>query len=198
MGIWFVRSNGETLHNDPNLPTFVPGEPPTFPKRSFRYREECLRDGFVRVGWPAAGDLRQPGWEARADHIYSPSMQPHHRSYLQQFSTIRTGDIVLMPSEQHPYLVHIGAVVIRDTRTRQVTTVHPGLPAYRYHFDVGHGDWFENAHRVDVLWDADAEGRAEAHDLPMLRGLWRRAFAPVRQGASDVATLARGLGLPTT
>ena len=50
MHVWFIRCNGETAHNEPGTPRFVPGEPPQFPKREFNYRDECLCKGFARVG----------------------------------------------------------------------------------------------------------------------------------------------------
>jgi hypothetical protein len=70
MAVWFARSNGDTLHNEPGSPRFVPGEEPTFPNKTFDYREECLRDGFIRVGWPAAGSLMESDWRDRAAAAY--------------------------------------------------------------------------------------------------------------------------------
>jgi hypothetical protein len=70
MAVWFARSNGDTLHNEPGSPRFMPGEEPTFPNKTFDYREECLRDGFIRVGWPAAGSLMESDWRDRAAAAY--------------------------------------------------------------------------------------------------------------------------------
>ena len=55
--IWFVRSNGDTVHNDPSTPDYVPDEPPEFPKVECNYRLKCLKQGFARIGWPNTGDL---------------------------------------------------------------------------------------------------------------------------------------------
>jgi hypothetical protein len=198
MSVWFVRSNGETLHNQPDSPRFVPREPPIFPERTFDHRDLCLRDGFVRVGWPAVGDLRLPGWHERALNMYVPYWDSRYQRYLEQFGRILTGDTVLLPSGLGQYSVHIGVVVLRDVGTRRIRTVRPRLPAYSYHHDVGRGDWFENAHRVDVLWDADVAGVPGVHHVPGLGGLWRRAFGAVGAGANDVKALARTLGLPVS
>ena len=65
MNIWFVRSNGNTGHNNPADDNYVPGEPPIFPNREFNYRLKCLDQGFARYGHPNTGDLRekiQQGW----------------------------------------------------------------------------------------------------------------------------------------
>lgn len=35
MNIWFVRSNGETAHNNPYDSGYVPNEPPVFPLKDF-------------------------------------------------------------------------------------------------------------------------------------------------------------------
>ncbi len=196
MTVWFVRSNGETLHNDPRSPLYVHGEPPEFPDRAFDSRDACLHEGFVRVGWPATGDLDLPDWSERALDAYAPHMESHHRRYLEQFSTIETGDIVLMPSGLGQFSVHIGAVILRDPATRHVRTVRPRLHAYSYQYDVSRGDRFENAHRVDVLWDADIVGNPAIYTITSLGGLWRRGFTPVGKAADDVVRLARKVGLP--
>src|SRR4051812_7955233 len=148
MATWFVRSNGETLHNNPSTPLFVAGEPPTFPNRTFDHRETCLREGFVRVGWPATGDLRLPDWTQQASQTYGPYWGSRYARYLEQFLEIRTGDIVVMPSGLGRFSVHIGSVVIREPSSRRIRTVRPRLPAYSYHYDVSCHQWFETAHRV--------------------------------------------------
>lgn len=196
MGIWFVRSNGETLHNNPASPLFVPSEPPTFPDRTFDYRAICLRDGFVRVGWPATGDLRLPDWPERASRTYRPYWDSRYQRYLEQFLEIQTGDIVVMPSGLNRFSIHVGAVVLREASSRQIRTVRPRLPAYSYHYDVSCRVWFETAHRVDVLWDADATGRPATHEIPSLGGIWRRAFGGIGSAANEVRDVAVSVGLP--
>ena len=50
---YFVRVNGNTLHNDPGKPQYyVPGEPPKYPKTDFNAIDFCLKRNIVRIGWP--------------------------------------------------------------------------------------------------------------------------------------------------
>ena len=196
MAVWFARSNGDTLHNEPDSPRFVAGEEPVFPNRAFDYRAECLRDGFIRVGWPAAGDLSRPEWRERAATVYGSYWGSHYQSYLEEFLTIRTGDVALMPARSERCVVHIEAVVLRDATTGRILTVRPGLPAYIYRFDAATGARFENAHRVSVLWDADAEGAYGVHTVQGLGGPWRRSFAKIGAAEEAIVKLARALGLP--
>ena len=71
---------------------------------------------------------------------------------------------------------------------------HSGT-AYYYHYDIAAGDWFENAHRVDVQWKRTASGAFEALSVPELGGLWRCAFGPVESGHERLLMLATRAGL---
>jgi hypothetical protein len=187
MSIWFVRCNGETGHNQPGTARFVPGEPPTFPNREFNYRDDCLCKGFARVGWPGSGDLRNQGWRATASHVYGSVIQPHHLRFLEQFRDIEIGDIVLLPSYAKRYEVYIGEVVPpRIARAFPRTT-----GAYYYYFDVAKGDWFENAHRVDVRWARQEAGLISRFSVPEIGGTWIRGFGQVKTGSSRIVGLLR-------
>lgn len=111
MNAWFLRANGETAHNVPGSKHFVRGEPPTFPRREFNYRTECLEGGFARVGWPATGDLRAENWREVAARAYGDVMPARWVRNLERFANIRVGDIVVMPADREPYDVHLGVVV---------------------------------------------------------------------------------------
>jgi hypothetical protein len=51
MECWFTTSDGNTLHNNPKAPNFVPGEPPKNPNISkIDYRIECIQKGIARYG----------------------------------------------------------------------------------------------------------------------------------------------------
>ena len=195
MAVWFVRSNGDTLHNEPGSTRFVPGERPVFPDKTFNYREECLRDGFARVGWPATGDLRQPNWEERARSVYGSSWDTRYRKYLAQFATIRTGDVMVMPARAEVGAVHVGAVLLREPETTRILSVRHGLPAYRYFYSPESGARFENAHRVGVLWDAEETGAPGVHVVQGLGGPWRRFFTRLEASSTELVLLAQSLGL---
>jgi hypothetical protein len=194
MRVWFIRSNGETAHNEPGTPGFVPGEPPQFPKREFNYRDECLCKGFARVGWPAAGDLRHSDWRGRALHAYANMMREHHLHFLEQFVEIEPGDVVLVPTYQTRYQVYLGVVV----RPRRPEVHLDGIaPAYYYHFDIAAGDWFDNAHRVDVRWARPPEGLFQVFDIPEIGGTWIRGFGEVKAGKERILRLAQTADLLT-
>ena len=196
MKIWFARSNGSTVHNNPMTPGFVTGEPPIHPATIFNYRAVCLREGFARIGWPSAGDLRKRGWREKGRAVYSsPEFKDVHESYLEKLASIQTGDVVVIPADREEHDVHIGTVVLRLAPDRQVTCVRPGLAAYYYRYNVPSGNWFENAHRVDVLWDRDGQGEFGVHTVPELGGVWRRAFGSIVEGERRVLELAGQLGL---
>ena len=71
MKVWFARSNGNTGHNNPDSSRFVAGEPPDYPETAFNYRAIWLSGGFARIGWPATGDLRLPGWRDTGRAAYA-------------------------------------------------------------------------------------------------------------------------------
>src|ERR1700704_5843806 len=139
MNVWFVRSNGETGHNQPGTKLYVPGEPPQFPKQLFNYRRECLAGGFVRIGWAAAGGLRKLQWRTRARDAYGANLSSMQMRYLEQFADIRVGDLVLIPAGREKYDVHIGIVQPNSNQ-------HAGLPRwapYFYYHNVPDGEWYE-------------------------------------------------------
>ncbi len=115
MHVWFIRCNGETAHNEPGTPRFVPGEPPQFPERAFNYRDECLCKGFARVGWPAAGDLRHADWRARAEtnSVIGPILRQRNR-----ISRKRRGNVLLalFDGAQVRSAVALAASLLRPVR----------------------------------------------------------------------------------
>lgn len=191
MSVWFIRCNGGTAHNQPGTARFVPGEPPRFPGREFNYINQCLEKGFARVGWPAAGDLREPQWRARASAVYGAMLKAHHVRYLERFVRIVGGDLVLLPtSARKRYEVHVG-VVIQPKRPQPEGTG----TAYYYYFDIQARDWYDNAHRVDVEWAKREDGRPRSFDIPEIGGTWIRGFGEVKAGRERVVRLARDSGL---
>lgn len=187
MDIWFIRSNGETSHNNPQTKLYMPGEPPQYPERHFNHRNACLGGGFARVGWPASGDLRELRWRSRARDAYGPSLSSLHLSYLEQFAGIRVGDIVLIPADRERYEVHIGLVGRRATQPADA----PRWGAYFYHYDVSEGDWYENAHRVSVQWHISPPGTPRVVTVAGLGGLWLKAFGRVESAKADVLDIMK-------
>jgi hypothetical protein len=198
MDVWFVRSNAKPVHNNPsNLRDYVPGE--SFVKKP-RYRTVCLDCGFARIGWPNTGDLRHPGLNRRAPNgCYTfekldEDYQKHLRfqGYLTQFASIVTGDLILMPADIQKYDVHIGVVVQRDLTTREIISTQPGQKAYYY---VPYGEFYECAHRVDVLWGKDTDDSFGVYHLEGMN--WRLAFSPVNEDVKVHAIqIAHKVGLP--
>jgi hypothetical protein len=188
MHVWFIRCNGETAHNEPGTARYVHGEPPEFPEREFNYRDECLCKGFARVGWPAAGDLRRADWRSRALDAYGSMMKDHHAQFLDQFVRIEVGDLVLLPTYQKRCQVYLGVVV--SSRRKQESLRSGGL-AYDYHFDISAGDWFENAHRVDVRWAKRLAGLFQVFDVPEVGGTWIRGFGEVKAGTERIQSLTQ-------
>ena len=187
MRIWFIRCNGETGHNQPGTARFVPGEPPTFPNRQFNYRDDCLCKGFARVGWPGSGDLRNEKWRATASRVYGSVIQQHHLRLLERFREIAVGDIVLLPTYAKRYEVHIGEVIAPRFAPTSPQITGP----YYYYFDVANGDWFENAHRVDVRWARPQAGLFLRFSVPEIGGTWIRGFGQVKTGSSRIVKLLR-------
>ena len=191
MSSWFIRSNGETAHNEPGTSLHMDGEPPAFPARKFNYRKECLDKGFARVGWPGTGDLREPTWRSQARQTYGSMMKRHHVRYLQQFVHILPGDLVLLPTDGRCYQVHLGVVV----PPRRPELARAGIPAYYYYFDIPGRNWYENAHRVDVDWAKGADGAHGEFNIPGIGGTWRRGFGQVTAGEPLVIQMATAAGL---
>ena len=189
MKIWFIRCNGETAHNQPGASRYVYGEPPKFPKRKFNYVDECLHKGFARVGFPGTGNLRDENWRSRANDVYGPQIKFHHVGYLEQFSSIIIGDIVLLPTYRKHYEVHLGIVISprQETKYDQI-----GL-AYYYYYDISKGDWYDNAHRVNVQWLQDSNRSFSSFDVPEIGGTWRRSFGQVKNGSQRIIQLAKNI-----
>jgi len=195
MNVWFIRAGANTAHNNPATVDYVPGEPPTFPETYCNYHDKCLSDGFVRISWPNTGDLMDPGRGRLAAAGYSfEDLNERRRRYLTQFTTIRTGDLVLMPAYTELGEVHVGVVVLRDRATREVVSLQPGLPAYYYHHDIPRGEWYECAHRVDVLWDWKSKGVPGIHHIAGLA--WLLSFCAVEKGRARAIEAAKSVGLP--
>lgn len=184
MDVWFIRSNGVSGHCDPaKVDLFVPGQP-TDPV--FNYRLECLAGGFARLGWSASGDIRQDGWRMKTCKAYGMEPDDHVLRYLEQFSSIKIGDLILMPADSEQYTVHLGVV--------GKTTVNGSSHVYRYHHDASTGDWFENAHRVPVAWLKNRSGDWATVDLPNIGGGWTHAFSRVIASKKAAIEAATALG----
>ena len=190
MNAWFCRANGETSHNEPGSKHFVRGEPPSFPRREFNYRTQCLEGGFARVGWPAAGDLRSDNWREVAVRAYGDVMPARWVRNLERFAAIRVGDIVAMPADRDPYDVHFGVVVPGPHNPSAAV----GSSPYYYHYDIEAGDWFENAHRVPVRWHRSAVGGWAVEHVRSLGGLWLSGFGCISAARADLVTLATKAG----
>lgn len=190
MNAWFIRANGATSHNEPGSKLFVFGEPPTFPRREFNYRRECLEGGFARIGWPATGDLRATDWRNTATHAYGTLMPARWVKNLTQFANIRVGDIVAMPADRERADVHFGVVV----PSQKNPSAPAGSAPYYYHFDTSIGDWFENAHRVPVHWHRDGSGQWAVEHVPALGGLWLSGFGRISAARASLVALAMRAG----
>jgi hypothetical protein len=193
MSVYFVRSNGCSVHSLKDRPEeYVEGEP-TGP---FNYRLKCLEDGFARIGWPNTGDLLQQEARRLAPRGYSlKSISEQHRRYVQQWSDLRVGELVVIPADAEPYEVHLGVVVRRSIDTRQEIPAPLGSPAYYYFHDLPNGDWYECAHRVDVRWQVDSRGVPVVHCFPQIGGTWRRAFSRLSSARSWIEKAAHEAGL---
>lgn len=136
MDAWFVRTNGETGHNQPGVKRFIRGEPPNYPAKRFDYRQECLAGGFARVGLPAAGDLRKLEWRSKACEAYGLVPSSHQLTNLERFADIRVGDLVAMPAARETHDVHFGVVVPNQINP----AASAGSAPYYYHYNIAAGD----------------------------------------------------------
>jgi hypothetical protein len=196
VNVWFARSSGHTVHNNPATADFVAGEPPTFPATEFNYRGKCLADGFARIGWPNTGDIRGQAAGRLAGEGYSfLELTENERHCLTRFAGIRTGDLILIPADLLEGDVHLGIVVHRSAPGSAVLSMRPGAPAYYYYHEIPCGEWYECAHRVDVLWDHDAYVTPVVHQFPALGRIWRRAFGAVHAARDAVIRAAVIAGL---
>jgi hypothetical protein len=164
---YFIRVNGESSHNNPDEPEFyVKGEPPVHPDREFDYLSRCLKDSFVRIGWPDTGDLRsKPKTGALAQGYSIADVCKHVREYLLTFVRIQPGSVVMVPDKARSGDVYLAEV------TEPYEYVH-APPSHPY----------ECAHRLGVSWDRDAAGKpicylATAFGISNRGALWRRGFA---------------------
>jgi hypothetical protein len=187
MNIWFIRSNGDTLHNNPNTVDYVPGEPPVFPKKEFNYRLKCLDQGFARYGHPNTGDLRLKNPERLAPLSYSfQSIEKRYQTYLRKFSSIKAGDLILIPADKDGGDVHLGIALTVDKKV-VVPYIEPRPNAYYYYQDIPKGDWYECAHRINVQWAKT--GPQEFSVFPFLANkdnVWILAFSPVTNEDSTI------------
>ena len=166
MGYYFVRVAGKTGHNNPSDKlAYVPSEPPNYPKRDFNYCGYCLRNDFVRIGWPGVGDLTKGNKQGALDTLYSlDTLKPHIRKYLLDFSHITLGSTILMPDKDKPGDLYIGQV----------------NKPYSYFHNVPIAP-YECAHRLGVAWVKSSNGvpvTYKANDLGIniVGGWWLRAF----------------------
>lgn len=129
-------------------------------------------------------------WRTRAISVYGALMRPPHVRLLEQFFTIKVGDLVVLPSYEKQYEVHVGVVIPpwRPQLGRSGT-------AYYYYVDIAAGDWYDTAHRVDVEWAKGSKGRPILFDIPQIGGVWRRAFSEVKAGREPTIRIARDSGL---
>ena len=198
MDVWFIRTNGGSAHNDPANPAaYVPGEPPDDPETEFDYREKCVAEGFVRIGWPNTGDLRAPGRGALVEEPYIwESLDEKHQDRLRDFAAIPTGDLVLIPAGGEVGECHLGRVVRRIRRgSRGRVVMRTGLSSYHFFHDLPRGEPYECAHRLDVLWDCEPDGEPAVHAFEGLKGPWRHPFQHVVEAGDAVARVAQEAGL---
>ena len=165
--LYFVRVNGNSAHNDPSIPEwYVAGEPSHGKGGYINYCHWCLSNGLVRIGWPDTGDLRSGNRDGKRANCYTyESIAKHIQGYLNDFVAMPISSIVLMPDKDVPGVLYIGEVMGR----------------YQYHADPPIAP-YECAHRRDVQWDTDADGKpivylAKNLGITIRGGWWLRAFA---------------------
>ena len=181
MSTWFVRSNGDTAHNEPGTNLFMPGEPPAFPARRFNYREECIAKAFVRVGWPAAGDLREGTWRSRAATGYGSTMKRHHVRFLELFVQILPGYLVLLPAGDANGTRFISAWSFHRARLNWAARPRQLLLPLRH----STSRLYDHAHRVDVIWAIRPRRHAE---YPRCAGDRWNVASRLRTGPGGSAT----------
>ena len=122
-------------------------------------------------------------------------MQPLHLGYLEYFASIRVGDVIVVPAYREKYDVYVGLVIPPRRARQDRPTPAPGWSAYYYHYDISAGDWYENAHRVDVQWKRTGTGALTILHVPELGGLWRKSFGPIESGHERLLVLAAQAGV---
>jgi hypothetical protein len=183
MDYWFTTSHGETEHVDPSTPDYVPGEPHLFPKPNINYREKCLLDGFARVGWPNAGDLKNNYVGRLAPGGYSfQSLEKYKQGYLRNFAAIKAGDYIIIPADSDSHVstgvVHFGFVLSQDKKICP-PYINPRPDAYYFYHDIANGDYYECAHRVNVKWARNENSEFAEYHIKNMGGIWRKAFSKI-------------------
>ncbi|MDB5326455.1 MAG: hypothetical protein JWM57_2024 [Phycisphaerales bacterium] len=159
----FVRVNGNTAHNDSTKSKcYVPNEPPKHPATAFDYRDYCLTNSVVRIGWPATGDLRVLPSVPATTSCYR--LDDHICQYMENFRAAGLGDVVLMPDKSRPGVLYIG-----DVKTAYAYSFAPPVHPY------------ECAHRLGVEWDRRCDRSFMEYDATTLGigihgGFWTRAL----------------------
>lgn len=200
MDFWFTTSHGNTCHNQPGTPNYVEGEPPTYPLVQINYREKCLIEGFARIGYPNTGDLNELSRGQLAPNGYSffdveaISQSPLTQNQLSKFATIKAGNYILIPADEERFQIHFGLVLTIDKRIIK-PYVHPRQNAYYYYYDIAKGDYYECAHRVNVLWAKDEKGDFGIFHVPEIGGIWRMAFGQLHTPPNILLNIARKAGL---
>lgn len=167
------------------------GEPPLYPIRKFDYKEEWLHKGFARIGLPATGDHRLGWWRECGITVYGNVwLNDDKIRNHEQFALIEVGDIILIPTGLRRYQVHLGVA----KPPRMGVNLAAPHRAYYYFYNIASGDWYENAHRIDVEW-AKSGNEFQAFDIPEIGGTWLRSFGPVKAGRMLSEQLAKGSGL---
>jgi len=131
----------------------------------YNYYDYCLRNGFIRIGWPDVGDLIKGNRSGALSNFYSlESVKTHIKNYLLDFSHTPLKSIVLMPNKDIPGNLYIGEVE----------------SSYEYYHDVPKAP-YECAHRLGVKWDKDINGNPKLYhasdlNIGIIGGWWLRAF----------------------
>ena len=170
---FFIRANGKSAHCEDNRKANrkgdrMPGEPPDNRDHYFSYVDKCLADGFIRIGWPNSGDLREDSPKPplpKCHYNCVKGLKPHIQHYLRSFQAIEPGSVILMPDRDHPGRLYLGVVADND--------------AYEYFYNPP-SDPFECAHRRRVKWLPTGPLHAKDFGISIAGGVWRRAFAQIR------------------
>ena len=163
---YFVRVNGNTVHNNPHEPDlYIAGEPPIYPNTYFNAVGYCLNNNIIRIGWPATGDLSLARRISDLDAPYTQEdFTPNHKKYLWSFAHISEKSVILMPDKDRSGDIYLG----------QVTKKY-------YYFHNTPLAPYEHSHRLGVKWLREENGDPicfQARDLNIATkgGFWLRAF----------------------
>jgi hypothetical protein len=196
MSYWFTTWHGNTCHNQPNTPNYVEGEPPDYPSVKICYRKECLNKGFARIGYPNTGDLKDPERDRLAPNGYSienvdsVSNNPNTKNQLLGFASIKAGDFIVIPAIDSMYDVHFGMVLTTD-REKVLPYINPRPDAYFFYHDIENGDYYECAHRVNVLWAKEENNEFAVINVPEIGGVWRQAFSQLYKATEILSRYAK-------